>query len=182
VYDAYPTGVAVSWAQHHGGPWPSTNSQHTSVGASAIRRFLRPVTWQGAPQEVLPQELTDDYRCIPRRINGKLQLRGNPVRRSRHRYSGQVPRVVPDGDRIPHIRGESEGEVPQPMTVDPVALHHPRGGHGQQQQVQGLERGRHAGQPVPRRPAGEQGLPGLRVHPVVVGIHDVPADRGVQLG
>ena len=74
VYDAYPTGVAVSWAQHHGGPWPSTNSQHTSVGTTAIRRFLRPVTWQGAPQEVLPEELTDDYQGIPRRIDGKLQL------------------------------------------------------------------------------------------------------------
>jgi NADP-dependent aldehyde dehydrogenase len=74
VYDAYPTGVAVSWAQHHGGPWPSTNSQHTSVGTTAIRRFLRPVTWQGAPQEVLPAELTDDYQGIPRRIDGVLQL------------------------------------------------------------------------------------------------------------
>jgi len=74
VYDAYPTGVAVSWAQHHGGPWPSTNSQHTSVGTTAIRRFLRPVTWQGAPAEVLPEELTDDYQGIPRRIDGKLQL------------------------------------------------------------------------------------------------------------
>lgn len=74
VYDAYPTGVAVSWAQHHGGPWPSTNSQHTSVGTSAIRRFLRPVTWQNAPQEVLPEELTDDYHGIPRRIDGTLQL------------------------------------------------------------------------------------------------------------
>ncbi|WP_346623393.1 aldehyde dehydrogenase (NADP(+)) [Blastococcus montanus] len=74
VYDAYPTGVAVSWAQHHGGPWPSTNSQHTSVGTTAIRRFLRPVTWQGAPAEVLPEELTEDYQGIPRRIDGKLQL------------------------------------------------------------------------------------------------------------
>lgn len=74
VYDAYPTGVAVSWAQHHGGPWPSTNSQHTSVGTSAIRRFLRPVTWQGAPQEVLPEELTEDFQGIPRRIDGVLQL------------------------------------------------------------------------------------------------------------
>ena len=74
VYDAYPTGVAVSWAQHHGGPWPSTNSQHTSVGTTAIRRFLRPVTWQGAPQDVLPLELTDDYTGIPRRIDGVLQL------------------------------------------------------------------------------------------------------------
>ena len=76
VYDAYPTGVAVSWAQHHGGPWPSTNSQHTSVGTTAIRRFLRPVTWQGAPQEVLPEELTDGYTAIPRRIDGVLQLPG----------------------------------------------------------------------------------------------------------
>jgi NADP-dependent aldehyde dehydrogenase len=74
VYDAYPTGVAVSWAQHHGGPWPSTNSQHTSVGTTTIRRFLRPVTWQGAPAEVLPEELRDDYQGIPRRIDGKLQL------------------------------------------------------------------------------------------------------------
>jgi NADP-dependent aldehyde dehydrogenase len=74
VYDAYPTGVAVSWAQHHGGPWPSTNSQHTSVGTTAIRRFLRPVTWQGAPQELLPEELTDDFQGIPRRVDGMLQL------------------------------------------------------------------------------------------------------------
>ncbi|WNV73598.1 aldehyde dehydrogenase (NADP(+)) [Geodermatophilus sp. DSM 44513] len=74
VYDAYPTGVAVSWAQHHGGPWPSTNSQHTSVGTTAIRRFLRPVTWQGAPQEVLPPELTDDFGGIPRRVDGVLRL------------------------------------------------------------------------------------------------------------
>ncbi|MFU8874247.1 aldehyde dehydrogenase (NADP(+)) [Micromonospora sp. SL4-19] len=74
IYDAYPTGVAVSWAQHHGGPWPSTNSQHTSVGTTAIRRFLRPVTWQSAPTDLLPPELTDDYRGIPRRIDGTLEL------------------------------------------------------------------------------------------------------------
>jgi NADP-dependent aldehyde dehydrogenase len=76
VYDAYPTGVAVSWAQHHGGPWPSTNSQHTSVGTTAIRRFLRPVTWQGAPRDLLPAELTDDYQGIPRRIDGVLHVPG----------------------------------------------------------------------------------------------------------
>jgi NADP-dependent aldehyde dehydrogenase len=79
IYDGYPTGVAVSWAQHHGGPWPSTNSQHTSVGTTAIRRFLRPVTWQNAPAGVLPEELTDDYRDIPRRVDGVLQLPGPAV-------------------------------------------------------------------------------------------------------
>ncbi|WP_020658771.1 aldehyde dehydrogenase (NADP(+)) [Amycolatopsis benzoatilytica] len=73
VYDGFPTGVAVSWAQHHGGPWPSTNSIHTSVGATAIRRFLRPVTYQNAPESVLPEELRDEYRGIPRRIDGVLR-------------------------------------------------------------------------------------------------------------
>ncbi|WP_300014371.1 aldehyde dehydrogenase (NADP(+)) [Pseudonocardia sp.] len=60
VYDGYPTGVAVTDAMTHGGPWPSTtNSQHTSVGVHALRRFLRPVTWQNAPQHALPTELRD---------------------------------------------------------------------------------------------------------------------------
>jgi NADP-dependent aldehyde dehydrogenase len=74
IYDGYPTGVAVAWAQHHGGPWPSTNSQHTSVGATAIRRFLRPLTWQNAPPDLLPAELADDYQGVPRRIDGVLIL------------------------------------------------------------------------------------------------------------
>ncbi|KQM82516.1 aldehyde dehydrogenase (NADP(+)) [Agromyces sp. Leaf222] len=74
VFDGYPTGVRVSWAQHHGGPWPATNSQHTSVGVSAIRRFLRPLAYQDAPEAVLPAELRDGYRGIPRRVDGRLQL------------------------------------------------------------------------------------------------------------
>jgi NADP-dependent aldehyde dehydrogenase len=72
IYDGYPTGVAVAWAQHHGGPWPATNSQHTSVGATAVRRFLRPVAWQNAPADLLPEELTDAYGEIPRRVDGEL--------------------------------------------------------------------------------------------------------------
>jgi NADP-dependent aldehyde dehydrogenase len=76
VYNGYPTGVRVSWAQHHGGPWPATNSQHTSVGVTAIRRFLRPFVWQDAPASVLPEELQEDYDAIPRRIDGRLVLPG----------------------------------------------------------------------------------------------------------
>ncbi|WP_205752469.1 aldehyde dehydrogenase (NADP(+)) [Cryptosporangium phraense] len=72
LFDGYPTGVLVAWAQTHGGPWPSTNTVHTSVGPTAIRRFLRPVTWQNAPERVLPDELRDDYTGIPRRIDGVL--------------------------------------------------------------------------------------------------------------
>ena len=74
VYNGYPTGVAVSWAQHHGGPWPSTNSSHTSVGTSAIRRFLRPMAWQSATDALLPPELRDGDAGVPRRVDGELVL------------------------------------------------------------------------------------------------------------
>jgi NADP-dependent aldehyde dehydrogenase len=55
AWNAWPTGVSVNRAQHHGGPWPATtNSLHTSVGVTAIRRFLRPVAFQSVPVELLP--------------------------------------------------------------------------------------------------------------------------------
>lgn len=55
VFNAWPTGVAVTAGQHHGGPYPaSTSSLHTSVGINAITRFLRPVTFQGLPDELYP--------------------------------------------------------------------------------------------------------------------------------
>lgn len=48
VTNAWPTGVAVAPAQHHGGPYPaSTLSGFTSVGLQAVMRFVRPVTFQG---------------------------------------------------------------------------------------------------------------------------------------
>ena len=55
VWNGWPTGVAVTHFQHHGGPWPATTSPlHTSVGVTAIRRFLRPVAFQSLPEELLP--------------------------------------------------------------------------------------------------------------------------------
>lgn len=76
LFGGWPTGVAVTWSQHHGGPWPATTAPlHTSVGATAIRRFLRPVTYQDAPQEVLPAALKDGNPLgIPRRIDGTLTV------------------------------------------------------------------------------------------------------------
>jgi acyl-CoA reductase-like NAD-dependent aldehyde dehydrogenase len=50
LFRGVPTGVAVCDAQQHGGPWPaSTQPQTTSVGYTAIERFLRPVALQDAP-------------------------------------------------------------------------------------------------------------------------------------
>lgn len=74
VFDGYPTGVRVAWAQHHGGGWPATNSIHTSVGVSAMRRFLRPFVFQDAPAELLPAELRDGPVDVPRRVDGVLEL------------------------------------------------------------------------------------------------------------
>jgi NADP-dependent aldehyde dehydrogenase len=76
LWNGYPTGVAVSWAMQHGGPYPAaTSADHTSVGSGAIRRWLRPVTYQSAPPAVLPAELREDGPAgLPRRVDGKLEL------------------------------------------------------------------------------------------------------------
>jgi len=75
IFDGWPTGVAVSWAQHHGGPWPATNSAHTSVGMTAVRRFQRPVAYQDVPAGVLPEAVRDDNPWgLVRRVDGELQL------------------------------------------------------------------------------------------------------------
>ncbi|MEW1697691.1 aldehyde dehydrogenase (NADP(+)) [Streptomyces sp. NPDC091278] len=59
LVDGWPTGVAVAAAQHHGGPYPATTSTSTSVGATAIERWLRPVAYQSTPDHLLPPELRD---------------------------------------------------------------------------------------------------------------------------
>lgn len=56
--NGFPTGVEVSHAMVHGGPFPSTsNAMFTSVGATAIDRFLRPVCYQDLPDALLPRSL-----------------------------------------------------------------------------------------------------------------------------
>lgn len=56
--NGFPTGVEVSEAMVHGGPYPaSTNFGATSVGTMAIRRFLRPVSYQNIPEALLPHDL-----------------------------------------------------------------------------------------------------------------------------
>lgn len=58
VFNGYPTGVEVSAAMQHGGPYPATTDpRFTSVGTSAIARFARPVCYQDFPTRFLPAEL-----------------------------------------------------------------------------------------------------------------------------
>jgi len=72
ICNGYPTGVEVSGAMMHGGPYPaSSDSRFTAVGAHAIRRFARPVCYQGFPQAALPESLRDENpRRILRTVNG----------------------------------------------------------------------------------------------------------------
>ncbi|TDD02196.1 aldehyde dehydrogenase (NADP(+)) [Nonomuraea diastatica] len=75
VWNGWPTGVAVCWAMHHGGPWPASTSAFTSVGATAIDRWLAPTAYQDWPEALLPDELKDaNPLSIPRRVDGRQQV------------------------------------------------------------------------------------------------------------
>lgn len=74
LWNGWPTGVTVSYAQQHGGPFPATTAPATtSVGTAAIARFLRPVTYQDLPEESLPPSLRSDNPWgIVRRVDGVI--------------------------------------------------------------------------------------------------------------
>jgi NADP-dependent aldehyde dehydrogenase len=60
LFNGYPTGVEVSEAIVHGGPYPATtDARGTSVGTLAVERFLRPVCYQNYPAASLPPPLQD---------------------------------------------------------------------------------------------------------------------------
>ena len=72
LWNDWPTGVTVTWAQQHGGPYPATTSPtSTSVGTAAIERFLRPIAWQGFPDALLPEPLREANPWdVPRSVDG----------------------------------------------------------------------------------------------------------------
>ena len=75
VFNGFPTGVAVTFGMHHGGPFPATTSAlHTSVGMTATDRFTRPIAFQDAPEEALPPELREGNPLgIRRRVDGGFE-------------------------------------------------------------------------------------------------------------
>lgn len=74
VFNSFPTGVEVTHAMVHGGPYPSTSDgRSTSVGSQAIFRFTRLVCYQGFPDIALPDELKDRNPLgIWRMIDGQI--------------------------------------------------------------------------------------------------------------
>jgi 2,5-dioxopentanoate dehydrogenase len=75
IFNGFPTGVEVTHAMVHGGPYPATSdARFTSVGSLAIYRFARPVCFQGFPQALLPEELKDGNPLgIARMVDGKSE-------------------------------------------------------------------------------------------------------------
>ncbi|TVV74157.1 aldehyde dehydrogenase (NADP(+)) [Sphingomonas solaris] len=71
--NGWPTGVEVTHAMVHGGPYPATSdARTTSVGSLAIDRFLRPVSYQNLASALLPAELRDGTaNDVPVLIDGK---------------------------------------------------------------------------------------------------------------
>ena len=58
-------------AMNHGGPYPASSIDSTSVGTPAIFRFVRAVSFQDFPSAHLPRALRDDNPDgILRRVNG----------------------------------------------------------------------------------------------------------------
>ena len=79
VLNGFPTGVEVSHAMVHGGPYPATSDgRFTSVGSQAIFRFARPVCYQGFPDHALPEELRDSNPLgIWRMLDGQMTHEAN---------------------------------------------------------------------------------------------------------
>lgn len=74
LFNGMPTGVEVVYAMQHGGPFPSTtDSRFTSVGPDAVKRFVRPISFQNWPDEFLPEELKNENPLqISRIVNGEV--------------------------------------------------------------------------------------------------------------
>ena len=74
ICNGVPTGVEVSHAMQHGGPYPAaTDARSTSVGSASITRFARPVCYQNFPAAALPPELRDGNPLgIWRLVDGNL--------------------------------------------------------------------------------------------------------------
>jgi NADP-dependent aldehyde dehydrogenase len=72
--NGWPTGVEVSHAMVHGGPFPATSdARSTSVGTAAIERFLRPVCYQDLPDALLPAPVQRGNPLgLPRLVDGVM--------------------------------------------------------------------------------------------------------------
>jgi alpha-ketoglutaric semialdehyde dehydrogenase len=78
IFNGVPTGVEVCASMLHGGPYPaSSDSRFTAVGTHAVYRWVRPLSYQNWPDDLLPAELQNNNPLqIARTVNNKLTLAG----------------------------------------------------------------------------------------------------------
>ena len=76
LFNGVPTGVEVCPSMVHGGPFPaSTDGRFTAVGINAVKRWVRPVSFQNCPDHLLPNALKEENPLgILRMVDGKYQL------------------------------------------------------------------------------------------------------------
>jgi NADP-dependent aldehyde dehydrogenase len=74
LLNGVPTGVEVCDSMVHGGPYPaSTDSRFTAVGVKAVKRWLRPISFQNWPDHLLPSYLQNKNELgVWRTINGEF--------------------------------------------------------------------------------------------------------------
>jgi 2,5-dioxopentanoate dehydrogenase len=74
IFNGFGTGIEVCPSMHHGGPYPAaTHSFFTSIGTAAIYRFVRPVCYQGFPDECLPEPIQNKNPSAAwRMVDGKI--------------------------------------------------------------------------------------------------------------
>lgn len=77
IYNGVPTGVEVCPSMHHGGPYPSsTDSRFTAVGIHSIKRWVRPISYQDWPDNLLPVELQNSNPLGITRLVNNVQTKG----------------------------------------------------------------------------------------------------------
>ena len=74
LLNGVPTGVEVCDSMVHGGPYPATtDSRFTAVGVNAVKRWLRPISFQNWSNHLLPEALKNENpKGIWRSIDGQL--------------------------------------------------------------------------------------------------------------
>lgn len=76
IFNNVPTGVSVSPAMQHGGPYPSSSrADSSSVGPQAIQRFMRPISFQSFEEKYLPEAIqNNNILGIFRKVNGNWEI------------------------------------------------------------------------------------------------------------
>ena len=74
IFNGFGTGIEPCPSMHHGGPYPAaSHSFFTSIGTASIYRFVRPVCYQGFPDDQLPEAVQNgNPQNAMRLINSEL--------------------------------------------------------------------------------------------------------------